>query len=1787
MSLHHGCCRESESDYCGHDAGSKLELNLHFACVRNQLSNVKDLLTCASGLKAINTQPVEIIERGTRYERGEETIQVGTRREHESYVEETYDLGGWNYDVTHTTYTDVPVYETRKYCNSLPFVKYVQHSAPIFVAAQYGNIGIVKHLAMFGECNLDIMNDIGDTPLHVACKKGYLDIVRFLVQKECNLNVKNAEGNTPLCTALYHEQWDITKVLLTEAHCDVSCVEYRRALHGACTHGRLDIVKLLFRNPKYDINIKDSNRSTPLHSACKGGRLDLVEFLLSKANCDTTIKDTNGSTPLHVSCRKGHTDDIVYGKECHINCRNGHGNTPLHIACEEGCLDIVKLLLSNPKCDIAIVNSYDDTPLHVACRKGHTDTVQCLIEKECHVNCRNRHGNTPLHNACEEGCLDTVKLLLSNPKCDIAIVNSYDDTPLHVACRKGHTDTVQCLIEKECHINCRNRHGNTPLHIACEEGCLDIVKLLLSKPNCDINLKVSDGVNPLHIASACRFSSVSSYHFDCRNKTPIQIAYARGHLNIVKLLLREPNCDVNLKDSNDDTPLHVACRKGHTDIVQCIVEKECHINCKNRHGNTPLHIACEEGCLDIVKLLLSKPNCDINLKVSDGVNPLHIASACRFSSVSSYHFDCRNKTPIQIAYARGHLNIVKLLLREPNCDVNLKDSNDDTPLHVACRKGHTDIVQCIVEKECHINCRNRHGNTPLHNACEEGCLDTVKLLLSNPKCDIAIVNSYDDTPLHVACRKGHTDTVQCLIEKECHINCRNRHGNTPLHIACEEGCLDIVKLLLSKPNCDINLKVSDGVNPLHIASACKFSSVSSYHFDCRNKTPIQIAYARGHLNIVKLLLREPNCDVNLKDSNDDTPLHVACRKGHTDIVQCIVEKECHINCRNRHGNTPLHIACEEGCLDIVKLLLSKPNCDINLKVSDGVNPLHIASACRFSSVSSYHFDCRNKTPIQIAYARGHLNIVKLLLREPNCDVNLKDSNDDTPLHVACRKGHTDIVQCIVEKECHINCRNRHGNTPLHIACEEGCLDIVKLLLSSPNCDINIKDSNGGTPLHAACNSCNLRIVRALLATGKADPTIRNDQGKSPLEMTYDYTITREVAVYARATLKLKKKNPLGSYVQVFIVGYAAAGKTTLIEVLRREAAVVLKYLPKAVAPNTRTFRDAKPNTPGIVPHQLKSKQFGAVVIHDLAGQCEHYSSHAAIVENSVLTSAPLFVIVINLCEENESIERRLSYWLSFIKNHCKKATTPPHVTIVGSHQDEVKPKDEQKKLSIIREALPTESPLHFTEPPAVALDCRNVASKGLDKLRSTIKSSCLALRKDQNVYFGCHALYGFLHQFEKLAFTVKDVLSKIQEEDVLLPQTVPGLIELLSALNDKGLLLLLKNTSDPAGSWVIFQKGKLLSEVNGKLFAPEYKSTGVVSLSGIRNEFPQYDPIVLITLLTHLEFCHEMDEYAKSALDAQMSSENMHNREEEYFLFPGLITTERPDIWSVMNSKDKEKNEYCCGWILHCTESEELLETRFIHVLLLRLAFSFPLVPEDKAHAPSCLPAITRCCKIWKNGIRWLTEIGGIETIVEILEENRSLVLSMNCGKEYKDSCAKLRSEVIVEILKAKNDFCESVSTKKYLINCSQDLHELSLFSIINLVARVHNRIVSHAVDTEGEKAMLIEKLLGFEPYISIDRNIVQQVLSKGDTDTPVPTELLSELDENCAKYLHFHEHFKKYKENQDLTFQTLRHEVFDKFSIFDAQFHKVSVLLLVYKTTAQLSADTTKMCDLPTYVPF
>ena len=60
---------------------------------------------------------------------------------------------------------------------------------------------------------------------------------------------------------------------------------------------------------------------------------------------------------------------------------------------------------------------------------------------------------------------------------------------------------------------------------------------------------------------------------------------------------------------------------------------------------------------------------------------------------------------------------------------------------------------------------------------------------------------------------------------------------------------------------------------------------------------------------------------------------------------------------------------------------------------------------------------------------------------------------------------------------------------------------------------------------------------------------------------------------------------------------------------------------------------------GIIPTTFPSKLCGNTILYDLAGQYEYYSSHAAVIESTVFSSPPAFLVVIDLTENDEMIDK--------------------------------------------------------------------------------------------------------------------------------------------------------------------------------------------------------------------------------------------------------------------------------------------------------------------------------------------------------------------------------------------------------------------------------------------------------------------------------------------------------------------------------------------------------------------
>ena len=282
----------------------------------------------------------------------------------------------------------------------------------------------------------------------------------------------------------------------------------------------------------------------------------------------------------------------------------------------------------------------------------------------------------------------------------------------------------------------------------------------------------------------------------------------------------------------------------------------------------------------------------------------------------------------------------------------------------------------------------------------------------------------------------------------------------------------------------------------------------------------------------------------------------------------------------------------------------------------------------------------------------------------------------------------------------------------------------------------------------------------------------------------------------------------------------------------------------------RNVKGVEPCTAGIIPYKLQHKTLGNIILHDFAGHSEYYSSHSAVIENLLQGFGGVFLIVVNILER-EAV-KQLHQWLTVVRNEAEKALDQCHVIIVVSHVDEKSnPVERRVREEKIQEIIQSK------RLDSVFLDCRKLGGSGIGTVFKMLSSACESIRSTRKykstLYH--HEVYRLLEERKENILTLPDVTSEAQDNDsFVIPESGEEILELLRSLDSTGLINVLQSEDKV---WVVVNKGILLTELDGILFAPiDFKehvdiasNTGIVSVSGLASLFPHYDPDMLICFL--------------------------------------------------------------------------------------------------------------------------------------------------------------------------------------------------------------------------------------------------------------------------------------------------------------------------------------------------
>jgi len=202
---------------------------------------------------------------------------------------------------------------------------------------------------------LNIQNNEQYAPLHIAVLMNLPNIVRGLIVAGATNEIKDLEGNTPLHLASKRGYLECAEALLRS----VSVEELKEASAQACESHR-NLHKIL--------DYKNYNGEHSIHLATFGQHYNFIRFLCWSGADMNATEGRSGRTPLHYAAGKRDLHMVALlaarkslgGCEVNLNMRDYYGRTPVQLAFINGFTDVTALLSSQPGCETATYQESDE-----------------------------------------------------------------------------------------------------------------------------------------------------------------------------------------------------------------------------------------------------------------------------------------------------------------------------------------------------------------------------------------------------------------------------------------------------------------------------------------------------------------------------------------------------------------------------------------------------------------------------------------------------------------------------------------------------------------------------------------------------------------------------------------------------------------------------------------------------------------------------------------------------------------------------------------------------------------------------------------------------------------------------------------------------------------------------------------------------------------------------------------------------------------------------------------------------------------------------------------------------------------------------------------------------------------------------------------------------------------------------------------------------------------------------------------------------------------------------------
>lgn len=487
---------------------------------------------------------------------------------------------------------------------------------------------------------------------------------------------------------------------------------------------------------------------------------------------------------------------------------------------------------------------------------------------------------------------------------------------LFCACITGDLKAVKRLLKKDPSLARTHYNYRTAIYFAIRENQLTVAKYLLQY-----------GADPLSLAV---------------NDSLLDICRDRGYEELEQLL--SENFAQKKGASPNGEPVAAAIRAHDLAKVKSLLDVEPELlHAGDAHGNQPIHWAVMTRQLDVIDELLAR-GADINAVRFDGARPIQLVNG-------DYHFRGWRDVPadwpvtpaqvlehlrqhgayvdINTAASIGDLKRVKELLRRDPLLANKVSEyvtyyiGSGAPLKNAAARGHIEIVKLLLKYGADPNLPEEgiapHGHA-LYSAVYNGHYEIAKLLLEHGAYPSPPVESSADA-LSIALSNGDEKMVELLCS----------YGSArEVHLLAYYGDLQTAAAVFVA-----NPKLADDSEALAIAAGNGHESfvrlMLRYQPDLPQRTSFPGWLVGAKTQALNELLFEHGLNPSYPDWLGITPLHQFARKGEVEKAKWFIAHGADLHARDEDiCSTPLGWAAKFGQMEMVKLLL-KHGAKTNLK----------------------------------------------------------------------------------------------------------------------------------------------------------------------------------------------------------------------------------------------------------------------------------------------------------------------------------------------------------------------------------------------------------------------------------------------------------------------------------------------------------------------------------------------------------------------------------------------------------------------------------------------------------------------------------------------------------------------------------------------------------------------------------------------------------------------------------------------------------------------------------------